>query len=416
MKEKELATSQLREVLTYVARFRHSTTSSPTTFVIILDDGVFENNDTLSVAGDISLLHAVGIRIALALGSTDRSDYAKKRKERYTRLQSLAEQLCRSINTVHYRPSTALKPGSGELQNFALNVGDADINAELLSAGRVCDVLDKRLVPIIVAKPKNRGADESWFGSLLRVTANLCSALLPCKLIYLSCVDGIFLRDRTLLREAQPDEIRRLVTDGVITGQFAEFASTAEQVINAGVQRVHFINGKISGGLLSEVFTKDGVGTMIYLNPYQEIRSARTLDINGILNLLCASEEHNLAQRNIEKMIEAQLANYRVAVKDGGVIACGCLRCFPAEGRALINSFAVDKSYLGSSVGELMLQRLFEEARGKGVTLLTLVSPHTGQWWLSQKFTTGKISDLPAELQTSYNSPTAVILAKRFKS
>ncbi|MES2087531.1 MAG: GNAT family N-acetyltransferase [Patescibacteria group bacterium] len=409
MKDRKLATSQLREMLTYVARFGHST------FVIAIDGRVLEGNDILSVAGDITLLHAVGIRIVLVLGSSDQSDYRIRRKTRYARLQSLAAQLCRSLNMLHCNFLVSNKPEVTKSQGFAFKVEENDIGTESLP-DKVGDILAKGLLPVIVARPKDENTDESWFGSLLRVTTSLCAGISTNKLIYLSCVDGIFQRGSALLREAQPSEVRQLVTDGVITGQFAEFTSMAEQVISTGVLRVHFINGKVIGGLLSEVFTKDGVGTMIHQNPYQEIRSARESDIGGILNVLGTQESRGDVRQHTEEMIGAQLANYRVAVKDDGVMACGCLRCFPSEKKALISSLAVDQSYLSDGIGELMLERLFEEAGGQGVALLTLVSPHTGQWWLSQKFTTGKISDLPLDLQASNSSSAITILVRRLES
>lgn len=408
MKDRKLVTSQLRETLHYVARFRNST------FVIALDGRVIEGNDLLSVAGDICLLHEIGIRLVLVFGSSDQSDTKTRRKTKYVRLQSLVDQLCRSINTVQYRPQASENQVAGESQNSAFKMNEDGVGAEFLP-NKVNNILTKGLIPIVSATPKE-GVDESWFGALLRVTTDLCLVILPTKLIYLSCVDGIFQKGHTLLREAQPDEIRQLVSDGVITGQFAEFTGMAEKVISAGVIRVHFINGKITGGLPREVFTKDGVGTMIHRNPYQEIRPARASDITGILNVLVAQESSIDVRRHTEEVIEAQLSNYRVVVKDDEVIACGCLCCFPDEKKAMISSLAVNQSYLIQGVGELVLQHLFEEAMGQGVVLLTLVSQNTGQWWLSQKFTTGKISDLPADLQASNSSSAATILVRRLES
>jgi len=406
MKDRKLATSKLRETLHYVARFRNST------FVIALDGRVLEGNDILSVAEDISLLHAIGIRVLLVLGSSDQTDYSTRRKSRYTRLQSLAEQLCRSINTVHNGFFNPNMPEGAESQDFAFKVSEDDIGTGSLS-DKVLGILADGRMPVVVARPKDGRTDESWFGSLLRLIVDLCRAVLPSKLIYLSCVDGIFQSGKTLLREAQPGEISQMVADGVITGQFAEFTRMAEKVISAGVTRVHFINGKIDGSLLNEMLTKDGVGTMIHRNQYQEIRPARSSDISGILNVLGTQGSHGDVRRHTEEMIGAQLANYRVVVKDDGVIACGCLRCFSSEGKAMVSSLAVEPSYLVHGIGELMLKSFFEEAKGQGVTLLTLVSPHTGQWWLSREFTVGKISDLPTDLQASNSSPSTIILVRR---
>ena len=408
MKDRKLATSKLRETLHYVARFRNST------FVIAIDGRVLESSDILSIAEDISLLHAIDIRIVLVLGSSDQTDYSKRRKNLYARLQLLAEQLSRSINTVHHGLFTINIPEGVEPQGFAVKVNEGEIGTEALSI-IVKEILAKGLIPVVVARPKDGNTDESWFGSLLRVTTGLCSAILTDKLVYLSCVDGIFQGDKTLLRETQLDQVKQLVADETISGQFVEFAKTAEAVIKTGVTRVHFINGKVEGSLLCELFTKDGVGTMIHQNQYQEIRRARASDISGILNVLGTQGSHGDVRRHSEEVIEAQLANYRVVVKDDGVIACGCLRCFPEENKALISSLGVDQPYLSQGIGELLLKSFFTEAKSKGVTLLTLVSPQTSQWWLSREFDTGKVSDLPNDLQASINTPSATILVSRLE-
>ena len=408
MKDRKLTTSQLREALHYVARFRNAT------FIIALDGRVLESSDILSVAEDISLIHAIGIRTVLVLGSSDQTDYSMRRKNRYARLQSLAKQLVQHINTVHHGLFIPRKQEDEELNRFAVQVNEDTLGSELLP-GKVKDLLDKGLIPLVVARPKDGHSEESWFASLLRATNNLCTAILTDKLIYLSGADGILQSEKALLREAGPDEIHRLIADGTISGQVAEFAKTAETVINAGVTRVHFINGKVEGGLLCELFTKDGVGTMIYKDQYQEIRPARTSDISGILDVLGTQGSHGDVRRHTEEAIGAQLANYRVVVKDNGVIACGCLRCFPEEKKALISSLGVDQPYLSQGIGELLLKSLFEEAKSQGVTLLTLISQQTGQWWLGREFDTGKVSDLPNDLHASVGTPSTTILVSRLE-
>lgn len=408
MKDRKLATSQLRETLHYVTRFRKAT------FIIMIDGRVLEESDILSIAEDISLVHTAGIRTVLVLGTSDQTDYSTRRKSKYARLQSLAGQLIQHINTVHHGLFITHGQEDEELNRFAVQVNEDILGTELLS-NKVKDLLTKGLIPLVVARPKDERSDESWFSSLLRVATNLCTAILTDKLVYLSGVDGILKSGKALLREAKPDEIRRLVADGIISGQVAEFAKTAEAVIGAGVTRVHFISGKVDGNLLNEMFTSDGVGTMIHNNPYQEIRPARSQDIIGILNVIGTQGKRGSNRRHTEEKIAAQLKHYRVAVKDDRVIACGCMRCFPEESKATISPLAIDQQYLSHGVGELLLKDLFGKAKGQGIKLMTLVSPQTGQWWLSREFDTGKVSDLPAELQASVGTPSTTILVSRLE-
>ena len=68
-------------------------------------------------------------------------------------------------------------------------------------------------------------------------------------------------------------------------------ASTPSAACKAGVQRVHIINGRVDEGLLAEVFSNEGIGTLIYANEYQQIRRAMKKDIRSIQMLTKRSVE-----------------------------------------------------------------------------------------------------------------------------
>ena len=60
----------------------------------------------------------------------------------------------------------------------------------------------------------------------------------------------------------------------------------AIQSCRAGIERVHLINRLIDGALLLELFSRDGIGTLISSTPFEELRSATLNDIGGILELI----------------------------------------------------------------------------------------------------------------------------------
>src|SRR5438445_12351964 len=65
----------------------------------------------------------------------------------------------------------------------------------------------------------------------------------------------------------------------------------AAAACHAGVQRVHIINGRVDEGLLAEVFSNEGIGTLIYANEYQQVRRALKKDIRAIQMLTKKSVE-----------------------------------------------------------------------------------------------------------------------------
>src|SRR5512140_2151841 len=80
----------------------------------------------------------------------------------------------------------------------------------------------------------------------------------------------------------------------------------------AGVPRIHVINGGVEEGLLAEVFTNEGVGTLIYANEFQQIRRAMKKDIRSILNLTKTSVASAELVKRTRAGIEKQLADYYI--------------------------------------------------------------------------------------------------------
>ncbi|WP_067146119.1 acetylglutamate kinase [Methanobrevibacter olleyae] len=87
------------------------------------------------------------------------------------------------------------------------------------------------------------------------------------KLIILTDVPGV-LRDpndpSTLIQRMHIDEIPALIEEGVITGGMIPKIETCVEAINNGVKSAHILDGRMKHTLLLEIFTKEGIGTMIY--------------------------------------------------------------------------------------------------------------------------------------------------------
>src|SRR4029077_10785768 len=99
----------------------------------------------------------------------------------------------------------------------------------------------------------------------------------------------------------------------------------------AGVPRVHVINGSLEEGLLAEVFTNEGVGTLIYANEFQQIRRALKKDIRSILNLTKASVATEELVKRTRSSIEKQLADYYIFEIDKNPVACVALHSFQEQ-------------------------------------------------------------------------------------
>ncbi len=94
----------------------------------------------------------------------------------------------------------------------------------------------------------------------------IAGALHAQKLVFLTDVEGI-LRDRddpdSILRQLTLHETERYIDDGTISGGMIPKAQCCMDGIRQGVQSVHILDGRIPHALLLEIFTNEGVGTMM---------------------------------------------------------------------------------------------------------------------------------------------------------
>ena len=125
-------------------------------------------------------------------------------------------------------------------------------------------LIAQEYIPIIA--PLGQGPD----GVCLNINADLVAshlagALNAEKLIFLSNVVGICRKDGSLISEMGELEARQLIEDGVITGGMIPKVSACLDALFA-VPRVHIVDGREPHVLLRELFTDQGVGTMIRRN------------------------------------------------------------------------------------------------------------------------------------------------------
>ena len=131
---------------------------------------------------------------------------------------------------------------------------------------RVLEALSLQLTPVISPLARELGTNQS-----LNVNADLAAAALarelkPVKLVYISDVPGL-MNDpsdpSTIIQSINRKEAFELIEQGVISGGMIPKVKSAVDALNAGVRKVHFIDGRLRHTLLLEIFTPEGIGTEI---------------------------------------------------------------------------------------------------------------------------------------------------------
>src|SRR5208282_6799811 len=87
-----------------------------------------------------------------------------------------------------------------------------------------------------------------------------------------------------LIRQMLAGDLQKLVqsSSAGFEPDMVSKARHAAAACSAGVHRVHIINGRDDEGLLAEVFSNEGIGTLIYANEYEQIRPAKKKDVRAI--------------------------------------------------------------------------------------------------------------------------------------
>jgi amino-acid N-acetyltransferase len=171
----------------------------------------------------------------------------------------------------------------------------------------------------------------------------------------------------------------------------------------AGAPRVHVINGSLEEGLLAEVFTNEGVGTLIYANEFQQIRRALKKDIRSILNLTKVSVENEELTKRTRSTIEKQLGDYYLFEIDRNPVACVALHPYPEYGKGELACLYVSAAHENQGIGRKLVQFVENRAREMGLSELISLSTQAFTYFQSKAgFVEGTPDDLPPARRERY--------------
>ena len=186
----------------------------------------------------------------------------------------------------------------------------------------------------------------------------------------------------------------------------------------AGVPRVHVINGSLEEGLLAEVFTNEGVGTLVYANEFQQIRRALKKDVPSILNLTKSSVANEELVKRTRAGIEKQLADYYIFEIDKNPVACVALHPFPEHRKGELACLCVSPAHENQGIGRKLIQFVENKARDLGLDELVTLSTQAFTYFQSKGgFADGSPDDLPPGRREKYDQSgrNSKVLTKRLR-
>lgn len=176
----------------------------------------------------------------------------------------------------------------------------------------------------------------------------------------------------------------------------------AVQACRGGVARVHLLSRAEDGALLGELFTRDGVGTLVTPQPFEQLRAARAEDISGILALIEPLEADGTLIQRTRDRIESELDEFMVMEREGTVVACAALQPVADSTLAEVACLTVHPDYQGGTRGQQLLAQLEQNAREQGYKALFVLTTRAVHWFQEQGFEPGEIRQLPERRQSTY--------------
>ncbi len=401
-------------------------------FVISFGGEIVADGRFFSLAQDCALLHSLGVRLVLVHGvrpQVERRLKARGAELRYhqgLRLTDDAALACvkEAVGTVRVDIEAQLSMGLAHSPmagarlrvtagNFVvakpLGVRDGVDFGHTGEVRRIdADSIRQQLESgtMVLLSPLGYSPTGDVFNlSAEEVATATASALKADKLMLLMEQPLRRLTDAAPIHQITSEEARAMIRDGGVFGtELVPHVLAACDACNAGVGRAHLLDRHIDGALLLELFTRDGVGTLVSEAPYEAMRRATLGDIGGILDLISPLERSGILVSRSRERLEMEIDDYLVIDRDSLVIGCSALHVFAQDRIGELACLAVHPAYRNEQRGERLLQAIEQRARELQLNRLFALTTRTSHWFLERGFQPASLDELPSERRLGYST------------
>ena len=377
----------LRAILQYVPQFRDST------FVIALDGAVIDSPDFSNILLDLAALRSLNIRVVLVHGAAAQIEaLGKKRNVTLSNIDGtgttdeatlevsmdaisrLSNSVMQSLTTVKIQAATAnaihAHPAGVIRGKDAGFTGTIErIDAKVLKG-----FLDQDILPVV--PPLAFDSD----GQTLRVNSDVVTkevaiALKASKIIFISRDNPTEILGNVHRQISSDDASSFLEKSGgtLPSGLFSKIKSAASATRD-GVPRVHLIGSQQEDALLSELFSNEGVGIMVFADAYQKLRQATTADVDELRLLIHrAVEDEQLVDRSRADIIAA-ISDFQILEIDGNVVGCVAVHSYSEDNIAELACLYVKSGHNGQGYGKILTQAACDRAKVLGFNQIFALS------------------------------------------
>ncbi len=222
------------------------------------------------------------------------------------------------------------------------------------------------------------------------------------KLVFLLDKPILMKRGSSVLRQSTPSELQSLLKTNSLSATSAKRClENTIRACNHSIKRAHLIDRHIDGALLKEFFTRDGIGTLVNADNYEDIHPATINDIGGIIELISPLEEDGTLVRRSREQLEMDIEFFTIIERDSTVIACALL--YETGDFGELACVVTHPDYRSSGHAETLLEYLENKAKNTGLKKLFVFTTRTKHWFIEQGFRAATLDSLPAARQSNYN-------------
>lgn len=398
------------------------------TFVVAFGGEVVADGKFVELTHDINLLASLGVKIVLVHGARPQIESRLKdagledhyvEGMRVTDIDVL-QQVKESIGRLRMEIEALLSMGlpNSPMANADIRVSGGNFitakpmgvmsGVDLMYTGAVRKVdaqaIRNRLDSgeIVLLSPLGYSPTGEIFNlTLEEVATHAAISLKAEKLIFLMDENGVkdeqgsLMRELSLLR-AQAQLMRKSLPEDIRI-----YLPCAVKCCREGVNRVHLLSRHVDGGILLELFTHEGIGTLLTQDTLEHLRQAKIEDVGGILSLIEPLEAEGILVRRQRERLEMEIDRFFVLEHDRMLIGCAAL--YPYEEEGEIACLVVHPEFRNTGVGERLLARVEEKAGNLGLKQVFVLTTRTAHWFIEHGFTETAVDNLPQQKQSLYN-------------
>jgi amino-acid N-acetyltransferase len=339
----------VREVLQYIPQFRGKV------FLVLVEAGLLPEPALAETLLDLAVLEDLGVKLVLGVLGGDLKDLYDWTLE----CEIMAARVSRPIS-------------------------DPEVVSEVLE---------------ILGRGQSAVVDASLVGPLDEAVVDFAKGIGVAKIITL--LEEAILIDGHPAHAIRAAEAESLVARTDNLG--AALLRSAARACLAGVPRVHVLNGRRQGVLVDELFSNEGVGTMVHADSYRLIRPLREEDIPELLGMIGRSVRRTKLVERTYEGIQSRINDFHVLAIDDNVVGCVALHEYPAEACAEVACLYVKQAHERRGYGIELVRHAESVAKSRGIPRVFALSNRASDFFIHRLgYSEATLEVLPAARRQQY--------------